>query len=253
AVVYRQPSDVHTGAYGEQKLDDEFAWAAAELYVSTRDDAYLAAVELPALGIEVPGWPEVGALAWITLAQHRAQLTPAVDRALVERRIAQLASTLADAWAESPYRVAMQDKDFIWGSNAVALNQALMLIQGYRLSGERRQLDAAQAALDYVLGRNAIGSSMVTGFGEHSPRHPHHRPSEADGVDAPVPGFVVGGPHAGHDGTEGCPVPYPSKAPAKSWLDHSCSYTTNEVAINWNAPLVYVSAALQVLTPRASR
>ncbi|HJV60211.1 MAG TPA: glycoside hydrolase family 9 protein, partial [Albitalea sp.] len=47
AVVYRQPSDVHTGAYGEQKLDDEFAWAAAELYVSTRDDAYLAAVELP--------------------------------------------------------------------------------------------------------------------------------------------------------------------------------------------------------------
>jgi endoglucanase len=30
-----------------------------------------------------------------------------------------------------------------------------------------------------------------------------------------------------------------------------CSYASNEVAINWNAPLVYVSAALQALTPRA--
>ena len=41
-----------------------------------------------------------------------------------------------------------------------------------------------------------------------------------------------------------------SKAPAKAWLDLACSYTTNEIAINWNAPLVYVSAALQALGPR---
>jgi endoglucanase len=89
---------------------------------------------------------------------------------------------------------------------------------------------------------------MVTGFGERSPLHPHHRPSEADGVAAPVPGFIVGGPHT-NTGTD-CPMPYPSKAPARSWLDEYCSYTTNEVAINWNAPLVYVSAALQALNPR---
>jgi endoglucanase len=250
AVVYRQPSDVHTGGYDDSQLADEFVWAAAELHVTTRDAAYLAALKLPSLSIEVPGWPEVGSLAWVTLAQHRARLTRADDRALVERRITSLASKLADGWEQSPYRVALRDGDFIWGSNAVALNQALMLIQGYRLTGERRQLDAAQAALDYVLGRNAIGSSMVTGFGERSPRHPHHRPSEADGIDAPVPGFIVGGPHVDQGDVKGCPVPYPSKAPAKSWLDHFCSYTTNEVAINWNAPLVYVSAALQVLTPR---
>lgn len=159
AVVYRQPSDVHTGGYDDSQLADEFVWAAAELYVTTRDAAYLAALKLPSLSIEVPGWPEVGSLAWVTLAQHRARLTRADDRALVERRITSLASKLADGWEQSPYRVALRDGDFIWGSNAVALNQALMLIQGYRLTGERRQLDAAQAALDYVLGRNAIGSS----------------------------------------------------------------------------------------------
>lgn len=248
AVIYQQPSDIRTGGYDDSKLDDEFAWAAAELSVTTHDGAYLRTAKLSTLPAELPGWPDVGALAWITLAQHREQVTPA-DRALAERRIVEMATKLADAWSASAYRVPMQDKDFIWGSNSVALNQALMLIQGYRLTGQRRQLDAAQAALDYVLGRNATGSSMVTGFGERSPRHPHHRPSGADGIDAPVPGFVVGGPYADQGDAKGCPVPYPSKAPAKSWLDHFCSYTTNEVAINWNAPLVYVSAALQALTP----
>ena len=247
AAIYKQPADIHTGGYDDDKLADEFAWAAAELYVSTRDDAYLAAMKTHTVKVEVPGWGSVGALGWITLAHHREHLTPAADRALIERQINTLATRLAEQWQASPYRVAMQGIDFYWGSNANALNQALMLIQGHRLSGERRQLDAAQAALDFVLGRHPTGHSMVTGFGERSPLHPHHRPSGADGVDAPVPGFIVGGPHAvsGDD----CKAPYPSKAPAKAWLDDFCSYTTNEVAINWNAPLVYVSAALQALTP----
>ncbi|HEV8689402.1 MAG TPA: glycoside hydrolase family 9 protein, partial [Ideonella sp.] len=247
-VIFKQPPDIHTGGYDDAQLDDEFAWAAAELYTTTRDDHYLAAVKLAELPIEVPGWPEVGSLAWVTLAQHRQHLTPALDRALVERRVTDYATKLAAGWQASPYRVAMRPRDFIWGSNSVALNQALMLIQGYRLSGDRRQLDAAQAALDYVLGRNATGSSMVTGFGERSPMHPHHRPSGADGIAAPVPGFLVGGPHADQGDAKRCSVPYPSKAPAQSWLDDFCSYTTNEVAINWNAPLVYVSAALQALS-----
>ncbi|HEY9108130.1 MAG TPA: glycoside hydrolase family 9 protein, partial [Roseateles sp.] len=127
----------------------------------------------------------------------------------------------------------------------------LMLIQAYRLDADRRKLDAAQSVLDYVLGRNPLGQSYVTGFGVKSPMHPHHRPSEADGIDAPVPGFIVGGPNPGQQDQAGCPVRYPSALPALSYLDHDCSYASNEVAINWNAPLVYVSAALQALTPKA--
>ena len=248
AVVYKQPPDIQTGGYEDDKLKDEFFWAASELYVTTRDDAYLAALKAHQADASVPGWPDVGALGWVTLAHHRARLTPAADRASIERQVTTLAAKLAADWQASPYRVAMQPNDFVWGSNAVALNQALMLIQGYRLNGDRRQLDAAQAALDFVLGRHPTGHSMVTGFGERSPLHPHHRPSDADGVAAPVPGFIVGGPHT-NTGKD-CPVPYPSKAPAKAWLDLACSYTTNEIAINWNAPLVYVSAALQALGPR---
>ncbi len=245
---YRQPADIHTGGYDDSQLDDEFAWAAAELYISTRDPAFYGAMKPERLANGVPSWSDVCALAWMSLAQHRSRLTPEADQALIAQRVNTLAQQLADAWQASPYRLAMQTGDFNWGSNAVVLNQAMMLIQGYRLSGERRQLDAAQSALDYVLGRNPLGMSMVTGFGARSPQQPHHRPSQADGVDAPVPGFIVGGPNPGQQDAAHCPLPYASRAPALSYLDHGCSYASNEVAINWNAPLAYVSAALQVLT-----
>lgn len=250
AAIYLQPDDIHTGDYGDARLDDESAWAAAELYIATRDDAYWAAMRAEQVSATPPSWNEVGALAWISLAQHRQALTAAADPALIERRIRTQADELLATWLASPYRLGMRPTDFRWGSNAVALNRALMMIQGYRLDGDRRLLDAAQSTLDYVLGRNPLGLAMVTGFGARSPQHPHHRPSMARG-GAPVPGFLVGGPNPGQQDSKGCSVPYASSAPALSYLDAGCAFASNEVAINWNAPLVYVSAALSALTPAA--
>ena len=97
----------------------------------------------------------------------------------------------------------------------------------------------------------AVELSFVTGYGARSALHPHHRPSVADGIEAPVPGWLVGGPQPGQQDKKDCPAPYPSALPARSYLDHACSYASNEIAINWNAPLVYVSAGVQALTPVA--
>jgi endoglucanase len=247
--VYRQPQDVHTGAYGDAKLDDEFAWAAAELYLLTGEDQYLQAFARHAGDAVVPDWSNVGALGWISLAAHRQRL-PASMRADAQRQVGQLAARLAAQARQSPWRVAMQSRDFVWGSNAVALNQAMVLLQGYRLAGERAYLDAAQSQLDYVLGRNPLGVSFVTGHGLRTPRHIHHRPSQADGVAEPVPGLLSGGPNPGQQDLADCKgVAYPVKLPALAWIDHDCSYASNEIAINWNAPLVYVSSAIQALAP----
>jgi endoglucanase len=252
AVVFKNPADIQTGEYGDVNLSDEFAWAAAELYIGTGKDSYYRAIKADQLAAGTPSWGDVGGLAWMSLAQHRAHLTPAADRKLIESRIDGLAASLAAGWRNSAYRVAMQEQDFVWGSNAGALNQAMMLLQGYRLNGKVEYLNAAQSGLDYVLGRNATGYSFVTGFGARPAMHPHHRPSEADKVAAPVPGFLVGGPQAGQQDKKDCPVAYPANLPATSYLDHVCSYASNEIAINWNAPLVYVSAALDQLTAGAS-
>ena len=250
-VRFRNPPDVLTGEYGDARLDDEFAWAAAELYIATGKDDYYLALQPETVSNTVPAWDDVRGLAWMSLAHHRARLTPLADQALIASRIDALAARFAHE-ARGGYRVSMRGPDFVWGSNAVMLNQAMMLVQAYRLNGKRAYLAAAQSNLDYVLGRNPTGRSFVTGFGARPPMHPHHRPSEGDRVTAPVPGFVVGGPQPFQQDKAECP-PYPSALPALSWLDHVCSYAGNEVAINWNAPLVYVAAAISVLTPDSER
>ncbi|KAF1715822.1 cellulase [Pseudoxanthomonas sangjuensis] len=244
--IYRQPADVSTGEYGDRKLDDEFAWAAAELYLATGDDAFYDEFIARGVAPRVPSWNEVGGLAWMALAAHRDRLTPHADGALIEERVSGMADALVRQWKRSAYRVAMQPADFVWGSNAVAMNQAMVLMQAYRLRGRRDYLDAAQSQLDYVLGRNPLARSFVTGFGTRPPLHVHHRVSEADGIAEPVPGWLAGGPNPGRQDARDCAAsPYPSALPALAYIDRVCSYASNEVAINWNAPLVYVAAALQ--------
>ena len=98
--------------------------------------------------------------------------------------------------------------------------------------------------VDYVLGKNPVDYSYVTGFGEISPRFIHHRQSHADGIAEPVPGFLVGGAQNGQQ--DNCQ--YSASLPATSYKDNWCSYSTNEVTINWNAPLVYSLAAMLTLT-----
>lgn len=262
-VLYQQPADVVTGAYDDTRLSDEFAWAAAELWATTGEARFLETLRLGGageVGIAVPAWSDVDGLAWVTLAQHRSRLS-AQDQVIVQQRVRILAAGLIQRWKQSAWRVPLQTSDFKWGSNSEVLNQALMLIQAARLVDStarsvqaaardpfrRDALAAAQSDLDYVLGRNPLGRSQVTGFGLKPPMHPHHRPSEADGIVDPVPGFLVGGANPGQQDKADCPVPYPSTLTALSWLDHVCSYASNEIAINWNAPLVYVAGALDVL------
>lgn len=249
-VVFKNPKDMVTGEYGDPTFDDEFTWAAAELFIATGDKRYAQALLKRDAPPGTPNWGNVAALGWVSLAHHRAKLAPGIEPALVERRIEGLAAQLAAVWRSSGYRVPMTAKNFVWGSNAVILNQGMMLLQAYRIKPNPEYLQAAQSTLDYVLGRNATGYSFVTGFGARPFMHPHHRPSMADGIADPVPGWLAGGPNPGQQDAKECP-PYPSKLPALSYIDHDCSYAANEVAINWNAPLVYVTAALSALTPQA--
>ncbi|MDI6403114.1 glycoside hydrolase family 9 protein, partial [Balneolaceae bacterium ANBcel3] len=110
-------------------------------------------------------------------------------------------------------------------------------------TGETAYIDAAQSNVDYLLGRNATGFSFLTGFGSKQVMYPHHRPSDARPNIPPVPGLLSGGPNPGQQ--DECV--YPSDLPAKSFIDDWCSYAANEVAINWNSPLVYLLTAFEAL------
>ena len=240
---------ISTGGYGDSDFRDEFIWAASELYITTGKDSFYTAYPIfPDTLMPLPSWDNVRLLGYYTLARFEKKLTdPAKkDFPALKERILRTADNLADGINERTYMTIMGKSagDFIWGSNSVAANQGILLIQAYKLSKQKKYLDWALTNLDYILGRNATGYSFVTGYGHKTPMFPHHRISEADGIADPVPGLIVGGPNPGQQ--DGCTT-YPSKVPDESYTDTVCSYASNEIAINWNAPAAYLAGALEAL------
>lgn len=255
-VVYHQNDmnvkfdpDIVTGGYEDGDSQDELIWAATEMYVTTKDESYLTQIPFQTnLPMPLPTWSQVKALAYYTVLRKEKSLG-AVDQQYlrgIKKAVADYAGDLLKDIEKQPYHTAMGKtaRDFVWGSSAVAANQGIALIQAFKISGNRKLLDAALGNLDYLLGRNATGYSFLTGFGSKQVMHPHHRPSVADGITEPVPGLLSGGPNPGQQ--DKCPG-YPNNFADESFVDADCSYASNEIAINWNAPFVYLASALEIL------
>jgi len=238
--------EISTGGYGDNNFGDEFIWAAAELYITTGNESYYTGVDmLPDTLMPLPSWANVRLLGYYTLARFRKKLTSpaAKDFPELRERIINTADKLINGASSNTFMTVMgkSRRDFIWGSNSVAANQGILLIQAFRLTGDRKYMDFALANLDYIMGRNATGYSFVTGYGQKTPKFIHHRPSEADGISDPVPGLLAGGPNPGRQ--DKCD--YPSDIPDEAYVDSVCSYASNEIAINWNAPMVYLAGAIE--------
>lgn len=252
---YKQPVDVQTGNYMHDGEDgkDEFRWAAAELFRATKKKNYQDDLKANPFTPDGAWWGNVNMLAAFRVAQDSASF----DKDLVaaaKKVVLDEANNLRAVGDTSGYHLPAFPWSWNWGSNSAMANNGMVLVHAYLLTGDRSYVDGAQQCLDYLLGKNPMDITYVTGFGYRSPRNPHHRPSESDMVDDPVPGMLVGGPHLGKqdinlDGTESwkCPNYAAADKPALAYIDNRCSYATNEVAINWNAPLVYLAAALEAI------
>ncbi len=239
--------DVTTGAYGDQNLSDEWIWAASELYISTHNLDYWNILESADPEYRLPSWSQVKWLGFYSLIRHETTLSqiPAEWMAMLKINLIAAAKSYQVAGQSQAFGSPMgaNERDFIWGSNAVASNQGILLIEAYRLNGEEGFLQGAIANLDYIMGRNATGFSYVTGFGSKSPMHPHHRLATSRPELPPLPGFMVGGPNPSQQ--DGCE--YPSKVPDESYTDLACSYASNEIAINWSAAFAYLVNGIQAI------
>ena len=245
---------VTTGAYGDQHLEDEWFWAATELLISTGDPQYLPVVsERIGDALSLPSWSDVAMMGDYSLLRHRAglphDLQPAIDT--VRSRLLRMADEFVDKLPATAFHTVMGEStnDFVWGSNSVAANQGMLLINAWQQQHNVKYLDAALTNLDYILGRNALNICFVTGIGSRSTLHPHHRPSIADGIDPPVPGLLAGGPNPGRQDHQN----YPYTEAETAYVDQNAAYASNEIAINWNAPLVYLAGALEALQANFAR
>ncbi len=91
----------------------------------------------------------------------------------------------------------------------------------------------------FEVGKNPVDVCFVTGSAWSSPKFPHHRISHSDGVLEPVPGLVVGGINEDRQDMHRNPH-YLGEARGMSYADEQSSFASNEVAINWSAPLTAV-------------
>ncbi len=240
---FTNPPDVTTGEYPDGKCDDERFWAAAELARVTGEDKYrLAVLESLTSGRVTAefGWVEAGGyglyavLTDPNLSKDDEAYGPALN-------LLRDAAAKAGAVIHShPYAVNRTD-NYEWGSNMGIANDGVMLLIGASVLEDESLREDASRQLDYLLGENATGYCYVTGFGAKSPEHPHHRPSIAFG--APVPGMLVGGPDSSLEDPYAQSV-LADSAPAKRYADSDQSYSTNEICIYWNSPLILLISGL---------
>ena len=121
-------------------------------------------------------------------------------------------------------------------------NNGITLLMAERLTGDTRYRTLAKKQLDYLLGCNGLGYCFVSGFGTVSPEHPHHRPSLA--AEEVMPGMLAGGPNSSLEDPYARGV-LAGRAPALCYVDNAQSYSTNEVAIYWNSPLVWLISGVR--------
>ena len=241
-----------SGGYGDPDLGDDFFWARAMLYrelkksddpvgdwakitgvniaellerIETQIPADMEAY-LPTYGLQ---WRSTQNLAWFALATADCKWTEKARMAFKYT-----ADEIIRLQEKDPYNLSIQK--FIWGSNGDIANHALTLYLTCEWFNDDKYRSAAMEQIEFIYGRNPVDVSFVTGSSWSSPKFPHHRISHSDGVDEPVPGLVVGGINEDRQDSQRNPR-YFGKSRGMSYADEQCSFASNEVAINWSAPL----------------
>lgn len=254
--VFAPPSDtLGGGPYDDTNVADEFYWAAAELWLTTGKAEYRTEIDRSLLNgrladaAETPmTWQRVDTLGRISMAVVEYPGSLGIQQGY-RTQLVSLANGYLELIAKQGYSLPLAAKDgrYPWGSNSSVLNCALVLGLAYDFTKDTKYQSGVVMSMDYLLGRNAMGQSYVTGYGERPLLHPHHRfwAKQANAkFPAPPKGAVSGGPNSGLEdpyvkaaGLTGC-------APQKCFVDNIEAWSVNEVTINWNAPLFWVSAWL---------
>jgi hypothetical protein len=226
---------------------DEFYWAAAELFVTTGNETYLDyLLESDRFGeVDQFDWGSTASLGTITLVSTDNDLPEKQAKQLKENVLA-FADEMLAIQKRDGYSVLI-DGEYPWGSNGLILDNTILMALAYDLSGDVRYLDSVRLSMDYILGHNPLNKSYVSGYGTYPMQHPHHRfwaNDPANGYPPPPPGAVAGGANATADDPAAANANLSAYAPSKRYVDEIGSYSTNEVTINWNAPLVWVATYL---------
>lgn len=262
-------SSIGGGAYGDDDVDDEFYWAACELYLTTGDDSYYKDMKSSDYFLSVPetmdggesvgsmgsfDWGHTAALGTMSLALNDKIVSSGDMDSIIENicKTADIYLNLEEGQGYGlPYgqsKISYNDSSegYIWGSNSVVADNSIILAYAYMMTGDNKYMDGVIGGMDYLLGRNAMDNSYVTGYGANAIENPHHR-YWANQIDESFPsapnGVLSGGPNSGMQDpwVQGMGWKKGEIEPQKCYMDHIEAWSVNECTINWNASLAWLA------------
>jgi endoglucanase len=263
---YADPKDNNNGGgdYSDDYVKDEFFWAAAELFITTGDARYEKDLKANPHYEKFRNesgkgtllvWKDVDALGVISLALVPNDLSKA-ERDAQRKRLIQVADVYLAHQAKEGYRPPFEPPgnsdgkpSYPWGSNSFIAANAMVVALAYDFTKKAEYRDAVAAGMDYILGTNPMGQSYVTGYGEKPLLNPHHRfwahQVRSDFPTAP-PGILSGGPNSDLQDpyVQAAGLKKKGCAPQKCFLDNIEAWSVNEITINWNSPLAWVTSFL---------
>jgi endoglucanase len=245
-----------TGPYGGSDADNRL-WAAVEMWETTGEQRYLddfhsRARTNPGTTANVPnmyshlGWDGVEVLAGITYLMSERPGRNQERINTIRTDLLGAANGIVTNTNSHGYGRAFGSSSYYWGAHGALTANTYILNTAYKLTGEERYRIAGHEIIGHIFGRNYFGRSFVTGVGHNPPQDPHCRRSIADsrrtGAFMPWPGYLVGGPHTQAMGTPTDPIAPPNATCAAAgvcYFDVYTDYARNEIAINWNASMIY--------------
>ncbi|MBR5349338.1 MAG: glycoside hydrolase family 9 protein [Lachnospiraceae bacterium] len=266
-IPFRNPKDCRTGEYGHPTDRDSRLWASTEFLRTLATGAFDALLPADISRVKEQvyarfygyvcdftvkkdsfGWHQVGGLALLAVC-----FCPDADAVFGEKMVEMAkrfllftADSVLKLRNESSFNIPLKREDYTWGSSLGLMNRAMFCIAAHLLTGNESYRTCAFDCLDYLLGRNTLQFSYVSGHGSNCLKDPHNRPTVADGIEEMIPGFVAGGANClFHDPTAKKLLPELGKvAPMDCYIDDHDCFSLNEIAIYWNSTALFVAAYL---------
>ncbi|SEH69557.1 Carbohydrate binding domain-containing protein [Ruminococcus flavefaciens] len=196
-----------------------------------------------------------------TLSLYLSDKTKNADKAAIKKNITDTANKYLDLENDTKTNgMGVPYKEIQWldpytypqesyagyglGSNSTITNNALIMAYAYDATDDKKYLNGALQAVDYIFGRNALGFSYVTGCGSYHAQNPvdEYWGYELDKDFPKAPdGIMAGGPYtlAADMYVRSLGLAPDKTSPQKSYADSIEAWSVNSPALDWQAGLVW--------------
>ena len=224
--------DSSTGGYlyDSQSWGDDYALAAALLYNATGDSSYKNEFD------KIKNSSEGGYNIWSWLSWDNVSALADYYGAGSTESLKNCANNMMAS--DSGYSCLLA-----WGSCRYNCNAQFLGLLYDKASGTSDFKNWSTNQMNYILGNNPQNKCFVVGYSSNSAKYPHHR-AASNSTDAGITsanhhillGALVGGP-TDSNGT---------------YSDNQADYQCNEVALDYNAGLVFAAAGLYTVHKKDS-